>query len=152
MRKKCASAAVRTFRHRARSQPRRWQALRAVLAVLAVLAFFGDVWRTGHLLLTPHVRCPYDGALVHEDELPAGALALSATGSARAPLPVSVVAHHDHDDCNAGGAVHCFSAIIVPGQPEVRRAEVSLLSSSPSPRQSVTRSVLSYAPKLSPPV
>jgi hypothetical protein len=117
-----------------------------------VLAFFGDVWRTGHLLFTQHVRCPYDGALVHEDELPASALTREAGNASRTALPVSAVPHHDHHDCDAFGPVHRFSAIIVPGRGEVRGAEASLLPSRPDPRQCVARSVLSYAPKLSPPV
>jgi hypothetical protein len=143
---------VHTSCRRFRTQPHRWRTCQAILATLAVLAFFGDVWRTGHLLLTPHVRCPYDGALVHEDELPPSALTLEARNSERAPLPVSAVPHHDHHDCDALGAVHRFSAIIVPGQRSVRRAEVSVLSSRLDPRHPVARSVLSYAPKLSPPV
>jgi hypothetical protein len=123
-----------------------------LIAALAVLAFFGDVWRTGHLLLTHHVRCPYDGALVHEDELPASALTSEAGIASRAPLPVSAVPHHDHHDCDACGAVHRFSAIIAPGRGGLCRAEASLLSLQPNSQQHVARSVLSYAPKLSPPV
>ena len=143
---------MQTFRPGVRRQPHRWQAWYAVIATLALLAFFGDVGRTGHLLLTHHVRCPYDGALIHDDELPAGARTASTETSARTPLPVSAVPRHEHHDCDVYGAFHRFSAIIVPGQGEVHRAEVSELSSQPDPRQRVARAVLSYAPKLSPPV
>jgi hypothetical protein len=151
VREKGATVAVQTFRRGVRSQPQRWQAWYAVIATLALLAFFGDVGRTGHLLLTHHVRCPYDGALVHDDELPPSARATGAETSARTPLPVSAVPRHEHHDCDACGAVHRFSAVIVPGQGEVCRAEVSALSAQSDVQQRVARSVLSYAPKLSPP-
>jgi hypothetical protein len=148
VREKRATGAVQMFGRGARSQLRRWRAWYAVIATLALFAFFGDVGRTGHLLLTHHVRCPYDGALIHDDERPASAQATTAP----TPLPVSAVPRHEHHDCNAGGAVHRFSAIIVHTPGEACRAEVSALSSQPDPQQRVARSVLSYAPKLSPPV
>ena len=139
-------------RRRVLAQPRRWRTWQAFVATLAVLAFFGDVWRTGHLLLTAHVRCPYDGALVHEDELPPSSRTLEARNSERAPLPVSAVPHHDHHDCDACGAVHRFSAIILPGQRALGRAQLAVLPASLGRQQYAARSVLSYAPKLSPPV
>jgi hypothetical protein len=121
-------------------------------AALVLLAFCGDVCRPAHLLLSPHVRCPYDGALVHEDELPPSLLTLAARDAARAPQPVSVQPRHDHHGCDVSGAVHRFSAILVPGGGGVRRAAASPLSVQRDSRERVARSVLSYAPKLSPPV
>ncbi|HEX3853005.1 MAG TPA: hypothetical protein VGF76_00980 [Polyangiaceae bacterium] len=121
----------------------------AVIATLAVLTFFGDVYHTAHLLLTPHVRCPFDGALVHEDELPLSAR--NQTDLGRAQLPVSAVPRHEHGDCAARSAVHRFATIMLPVRRAVRCAEALGLVANGDGDGAVARSVLSYAPKLSPP-
>lgn len=143
---------MQSFRRRLRAQPRLWRTCCTFFAAIALLAFCGDVWRTAHLLLSAHVRCPYDGALVHADELPASLLTPAARDAARAPQPVSALPRHDHHRCEACGAVRRFLAIIVSGPGGGRRAEVSALSLRSDSRERVALSVLSYAPKLSPPV
>ena len=116
-----------------------------------MLAFSGDVTRAAHLLLTHHVRCPYDGALVHEDELPVGVYAADLGTSARRPLPVSAVPRHEHQECDAFSAVHRLWALVAPAQFEARRADVAVQAAPFDEQRGVSRSVLSYAPKLSPP-
>jgi hypothetical protein len=116
-----------------------------------LLTFCGGAWRTAHLLLSPHFRCPYDGALVHEDELPASLLTPEARNAERGPQPVSALPRHEHHGCEAYGAAQRFLAIVAPGRAVVRRAEVSALSVRPARQQRPALSILSYAPKLSPP-
>jgi len=141
---------VPTFRRGVRSQ-RRWRIWHAVIAALAVLTFFGDVYHTAHLLLTVHVRCPLDGALVHEDELALGERALDAMPSRRAPQPVSAVPIHDHGDCAGHGVLHRFAAIVLPVRGPVHCAQARATVALDGAESAVARSVLSYAPKLSPP-
>ncbi len=140
---------MQTFRRGVRGQ-RRWRLWHAIIAALALLTFSGDVYQTAHLLLTVHVRCPFDGALVHEDELSLSERALDAA-STRASQPVSVVPRHEHGDCAAHRLVHRFAAIVVPVRDVVRGAEAVRVVTLDGSDIALARSVLSYAPKLSPP-
>lgn len=139
-----------TFRLEIRSQ-RRWRLWYAIIAAFALLTFFGDVYQTAHLLLTVHVRCPLDGALVHEDELPRGERALDEAPCRRAARPESAVPIHDHGDCATHGVLHRFAAIVVPVRVPLRCADEGGLVELHCSETAVVRSVLSYAPKLSPP-
>jgi hypothetical protein len=142
---------VQAFRRRVRTQ-RFWRTCQAFVAALALLTLCGDVWRTAHLILSAHIRCPYDGALVHEDELPASILTAAARDGERAPRPVSAMPRHDHHGCQVSGAIHRFLAIVVPRRTGVRRAVVSAPSLGRDCPKRLVLSILSYAPKLSPPV
>jgi hypothetical protein len=153
VREKWWTVTVHAFRRRVTGQPRSRRVWQAIVAALAVLVFFGDIGQTGHLLLTAHVRCPYDGALVHEDELPSSVRTFGAGNSAPAPLPVSAVPQHEHEDCGVLGVSHRVSALVVAGRPgEVCGVERVQPPAWLGSRPRAARSILSYAPKLSPPV
>ncbi|HEY0468827.1 MAG TPA: hypothetical protein VGC79_31755 [Polyangiaceae bacterium] len=139
-----------TFRRGVRSL-RRWRIWHAVVAAFALLTFFGDVYQTAHLLLTAHVRCPLDGALVHEDEIPLGERALDDMPSRRGPRPESAVPIHDHGDCATRGVLHRFAAIVVPVRCPAGCMQACDIVALDGAESAVARSVLSYAPKLSPP-
>jgi hypothetical protein len=147
-----SSLAVLPLARRPPAAPVLWRTWCALVAAFALLSLFGDLWQAGHLLLTNHVRCPYDGALVHEDELPAGTRSRQARPFARGPLPVSAVPQHEHHDCGVLGAAHRFSAAIVSGRGALERPEASESCLRLAPEFATKRSVLTYAPKLSPPV
>jgi len=98
-----------------------------------------------------HVACPYDGVLVHEDELPADARASldHSAGEAKSP---SVAPRHEHSDCAGLGAMDRPLAVVAISASATVRARQTFLASLPLKATVVRRSVLSYAPKLPPPV
>jgi hypothetical protein len=110
----------------------------------------GDVWSVFHALSVRHVRCPYDGALIHADEL-GKAEQGSQERVAEGPLPAANVVHH-HRACASFTAVQraaFLAAVARAGEfcelapallPEFAQVSVGGLS------------VLAYAPKQSPPV
>jgi hypothetical protein len=125
-----------------------WQAF---LGAFLVLGFLGDVWHAGHLLLVPHLACPYDGALVHEDDLSPEALALARAGSLVASHPTSVAPRHEHQDCSGFSAVQRHAVILPshrgPAQPTTEVPSEPCVTAG----HEVRRDVLTYAPRLPPP-
>jgi hypothetical protein len=123
-----------------------WQ-LVAVLWVAGLTA--PDGWRALHLAVVPHVACPYDGVLMHEDELPAGAREAAAHGSNQ--RAVSAVPGHHHHSCSAFEWSDRVAAPITVSRP----TSCGLLAVLPIERLETIstwpRPVLSYAPKLPPP-
>jgi hypothetical protein len=127
----------------------RWQAF---LGVYLVLGFLGDVWHAGHLLLVHHIACPHDGALVHEDDLPAEARTLARSGSAVATDHTAIAQRHEHDDCSRFSAIQRHAAILPtnrdPAEPTTQEPSEPSVASG----REVQRDVLTYAPRLPPPV
>lgn len=109
------------------------------------------LWQTVHLVAVPHFECPYDGALVHEHDLPDAAPKTRAEADEE-KRHVAVVPHHDHANCHESDWSHSkavflsFSrelAATVAWFPQVEPLRLDAV---------VARDVLSYAPKLPPPV
>ena len=128
--------------------PRRlWQLL---IAACLLTGSFTDVWRVAHLLAVRHVACPYDGVLVHEDELPAEVRA-SLGHSGRETKGVSAGPQHEHGACAGLGVLDRPLAVVAISASATIRARQTALPSLPLIATVVKRSVLSYAPKLPPP-
>ncbi|HVY29604.1 MAG TPA: hypothetical protein VHB79_23755 [Polyangiaceae bacterium] len=118
------------------------------MALLGVLALaVPDAWRAFHVALVPHVACPFDGALVHEDELPAAGQAPTR----REGSPSSFVPEHRHHGCDAPAWRHQISHPLSVSAPELQLAPAALAVDSGRPALGFSRAVLSYAPKLPPP-
>ena len=125
-----------------------WHAV-ALLAVL--LLALPEVARAAHLVFVAHVACPYDGVMVHADELPVAAREAASREGSTGAQRVSVAPEHQHHGCSAltftdrpcafalTTELSLSSVLFALTPPEAERAE-------PSPRP-----VLSYAPKLPPP-
>jgi hypothetical protein len=125
-----------------------WQLL---VAVCLLAGSFTDVWHVAHLLTVRHVACPYDGVLIHEDELPVEVRTRSDAPSARETMHASVAPAHEHDDCAGLGPVdRPCTLVTISGSSviQARQADTAL----PPVATSTTRSVLSFAPKRPPPV
>lgn len=123
------------------------------MAACLLVGAFTEVSRVVHLLSVRHVACPYDGVLVHEEDLPAEARASSELlDSAGVARQASVAPRHEHDQCAGVGAVDrpCVLAAI-PGPPAIRAGQATT-PPLPPVSSGVARPVLSYAPKLPPPV
>jgi hypothetical protein len=135
--------------HRRRSAPRPRGLWQLLIAACLLAGSFTDVWRVGHLLAVRHVACPYDGVLVHEDELPADA---RVSHSAREAKRVSVTPRHEHSDCADLGLVDRPLAVVAVSAPAVARVGQVAVARLALVATAVRRSVLSYAPKLPPPV
>jgi hypothetical protein len=131
------------------SHPHAAVAFRLAAAFLVGILALPSLWQAFHLLTVPHFECPYDGALVHSDELPdnAGTARFAQThGSGPAVVP-----HHDHGHCGEpswgprAAVVFSFGPALI--------ATVAWLSRTESLRLYLgsLRDVLSYAPKLPPP-
>lgn len=126
------------------------QALWRGLALLAALSVgLPDVARVAHLLFVQHVTCPYDGALVHADEVPAAAErqhteAENTTGAAVAPK-------HDHHGCSSLSAANRPAIFVVPQQARVGCTLEELVLAQSAPMSPPKKAVLSYAPRLPPP-
>ncbi len=129
-----------------------WRALHAVVLALAVSGLLADVWRGAHLLLESHLRCPYDGAYMHAGDLPPVLRWATRVGEPRRGLPSSAVPRHDHADCDVFGGAGRFAVTLTVCRPIARR----LVSRAPSAAVQCDAvlpcAVLSYAPKLSPPL
>lgn len=119
-----------------------------VVAVFCALGLtLPNAWRALHVALVPHVACPYDGALIHEDEL--AELKGSVTRSGE--LESAYIPEHHHG-CDALNWHHQPSA-----PPTVGSATLSLTLTARAPvaaplrYRAWSRPVLSYAPRLPPP-
>jgi hypothetical protein len=119
--------------------------------LLLLAGLLTDVWRFGHLIAVRHVACPYDGVLVHEDELPGGE-SVQGTGLRREVLPVSAVPRHDHGHCAALATADRKLALVAVSASIEARAEQGTRTSLRVVLNAECGSVLSYAPKLSPPI
>jgi hypothetical protein len=136
-------------RRGATSPPRPlWQ---LVLAACLFVASFTDVFRLAHLLAVRHVTCPYDGVLVHEDDLEVHARADDETPASPKLRRVSLGARHDHGACAGTSAADRPFAVLVlaaaPATDESALVTPPALASS----EAHARPVLSFAPKLPPP-
>jgi hypothetical protein len=152
---KLAWPLVSTLRRSSRTRAQRRlpaQVRYGLVGVLTVLALLSDVWRLGHLLLVRHVACPYDGVLVHADELPTVAAQGPRAGRDPRLREATAAPRHEHEDCCARSAVHRPLAFAFACQNVVGALEPSLSLPSPSAEGGAVRAVLSYAPKLSPPI
>lgn len=133
-----------------RRHPHAWT-WQAFLGAFLVLGFLGDVWHAGHLLFAHHIACPYDGALIHEDELSAEALALARTGAVVATDHTSVAPRHEHQDCSEFSAVQRHAVILPihrgPEQPTTEEPSEPCVGCG----HEVRKDVLTYAPRLPPP-
>jgi hypothetical protein len=125
-------------------------ALRLVAAFLLAGFVLPGFWHALHSLAVPHFECPYDGALVHEDELPEEARGARSAAASNEP-GTAVVPHHDHGNCREScwsqrpAAFFSFSRALIATVLWLQRAE-------PVPAlPAIVREVLSYAPKLPPP-
>lgn len=124
-----------------------WQLLGGAIAVLVL---FGGVFRTIHLATVRHVSCPFDGALVHADDLPRY-VQEELAAQKRHAVPVSAIPPHHHDDCGSLAVslrhfVGASKPAAVRQARDVRGALVLGVGES-----GFERSVLSYAPRLPPP-
>lgn len=131
----------------ARRKPRLrlWQFL-AILWVAGLA--LPDAWRAVHLAVVPHVVCPYDGALVHEDEVPASARSLSRSEA----RPTAVIPEHHHHGCAALNWCRHSATVPVLTAATPERDLVASSLTSRSAGQHWSQAVLSYAPKLPPPL
>ena len=129
--------------------PSLWQLL---VAVCLLAGSFTEVWRVAHLLTVRHVACPYDGVLIHEDELPVEVRARSDAPSDRETKHASVAPAHEHDDCAGLGPVDRPCTVVTISDSSVTQARQADAAPLPPIATSTTRSVLSYAPKRPPPV
>ncbi|HEY2405052.1 MAG TPA: hypothetical protein VGI10_03570 [Polyangiaceae bacterium] len=119
-----------------------------IVAVCAVLLLLGDVWSALHLLTVQHVRCPYDGALVHADEL--GSVGEAPAERPESSQPAAAVVHH-HRSCAAFTAVHRV-AFLAASAPHGEFCALSCTVLRALSAQAFERPpALTYAPKQSPP-
>jgi hypothetical protein len=125
---------------------------RWLLALGVVALLLGDVWRVPHLLLSRHVVCGEHGELVHDHDGAAAPAPHGASSGAARAEPGTPRAHaHEHCSVLATGARGTAVVSLPQAEParEAAAAEVNLsfaAFASASPL-----SVLSYAPKTSPP-
>jgi hypothetical protein len=118
-----------------------------LFGALVALSLLGDVWRAGHLLVVRHSACPYDGALVHDDELPDEV----ATGAREARDGAAVSPRHEHHGCDVLGAIQRPTAILSAFGAAVPELEPQADERCLVETFEVRREVLSYAPRLPPP-
>ena len=132
-----------------RAPGRRAVVLWQIVALCCVIGLtLPDAWRALHLMLVPHVACPYDGVMVHADELPAATDGAPRTAQSSPTL----IPRHDHRGCAALDCSHHPSAMpAVSGATLRSTLTVSVVRKLPPRRTSFSRAVLSYAPKLPPP-
>jgi hypothetical protein len=122
------------------------------VAVCLLAGSFTDVWDVAHLLTVRHVACPYDGVLIHDDELPVEVRARSDAPSDRETKHASVAPAHEHSDCAGLGPMDRPCTVVTIYGSSVIRAREADAAPLPPIATSTTRSVLSYAPKRPPPV
>lgn len=125
---------------------------RWLVCISALVALLGDVWQAGHLLAVRHVACPYDGALVHEDELSNEARDGALSSADVAENQSSIVEQHEHHGCDALGALQRQPAVAPVERVDVSRVADERCESSASPSVDARRDVLTYAPRLPPPL
>lgn len=135
-----------------RSRPHmpRWSRS-AVLGACLVLGLLGDVWHAVHLLVVHHTACPYDGALVHDDDSSAAAPRVAPSPSLLTSQEASVRPHHDHHDCRAFSAVQPHALLLPTAPPPTGPTEAEVGPPLILSSREVRRQVLSYAPRLPPP-
>lgn len=125
-----------------------WQLL--VVACL-LTGSLTDAWRVVHLLTERHVACPYDGVPVHADDLSTNELGAAPLVPSAGTKHASVVPRHEHGSCGALAAADRASAVADLAALCVAEARHAERSPLPPVVASVTRAVLTYAPKLPPP-
>jgi hypothetical protein len=123
--------------------------LRVLFALCTAALLLGDVFRGFHLLHVRHVLCPEHGELVDAEN----ATATPSTASGRTEaLPGNGEAHH-HDHCAIAAApsrsAHLALACVAPS---IRPLAGHRFVPKSFVRTALSRAVLSYAPKQSPPV
>jgi hypothetical protein len=119
--------------------------------LLVVVFALPGLWQAFHLLAVPHFECPYDGALVHEHELPDEPPKTRSEADDE-NRQVAVVPQHDHANCRESCWGHS-KAVLLPFVRELAATVAWLPQLEPIPQGRVFASdVLSYAPKLPPPV
>jgi hypothetical protein len=124
-----------------------WQAV-ALLAML--LLALPEVARAAHLVLVAHAACPYDGVMVHADDMPLVPTQTvhrdEGTGH-----DVSVAPEHEHQGCTALTIADRPCTFALTTQPGLASVDFALTPAQTEPEASPPRPVLSYAPKLPPP-
>ena len=134
----------------ARARAPFWRALEGLVALCLFIALLPDVWRLAHFVAVHHVACPYDGVLIHEDEVPSGRRAAAPDAPPHA-LPVSVVPHHGHGGCCDLATLTRPLAAPLSLAWTAEFEERSYLAPLELQSHQLRSAVLSYAPKLSPP-
>jgi hypothetical protein len=124
-----------------------WQAV-ALLAML--LLALPEVARAAHLALVAHAACPYDGVMVHADEMPSvpSETAQRDDGAGRG---VSVAPEHEHQGCGALSSADRPCTFSLTTEPSFASVDFALTPARAEPDALPPRPVLSYAPKLPPP-
>jgi hypothetical protein len=121
-----------------------WQAV-ALLAML--LLTLPEVARAAHLVLVVHAACPYDGVMVHADEMPSEAV----QGDDTPRRGVSVAPEHEHQGCGALTMADRPCTFSLETAPDLASVDFALTPAQGEPAALPPRPVLSYAPKLPPP-
>jgi hypothetical protein len=125
--------------------------LQALLIFCLGFSLLPDVLRTAHTLAVHHVACPYDGALVHEEELAPEARAALERDRSQPQHGPALSPRHQHENCCGKVSLHRPSAL-VPAHPGARAATlVEVVRVASGAERAIARAVLSYAPKLPPP-
>jgi len=127
--------------------------LARLLVVLCALSLFaGDLFRGLHLLTTRHVLCPEHGELIHAGE-EAPAQRSGDTQDRAAVAPDGASGHH-HDHCGvAATRPREEHGVATAPSPLAGVAPKAVATSAVPQLPRVVRvPVLSYAPKVSPPV
>jgi hypothetical protein len=123
--------------------------VRILLAAFIAALLLGDVFRGLHLLHARHVLCPEHGELVDAEE----AISWENAGPGRAEaLPGGDASHH-HEHCGLAAAPSRSAGLFVASAAPCIHGSPSVVAPVPARATPVLgRSVLTYAPKQSPPV
>lgn len=129
--------------------PKRSAPTRVLLALCISALLLGDVFRGFHLLRVRHVLCAEHGELVDAD---IGTGAARSTSGRTEALPGGGDAHH-HDHCGiAATPSRTAHLAIATAAPSVCAIAGLCLLPKAFVHAGQSRTVLSYAPKQSPPV
>jgi len=110
-----------------------------------------EVARAAHLALVAHVACPYDGVMVHADELPAMPPEATPRQDHAGPQRVSVAPEHQHHGCSALTFTDRPCTFALGTEPTISSVLFALTPAGVALAEPAPRPVLSYAPKLPPP-
>lgn len=123
--------------------------MRVLFALCTAALLLGDVFRGFHLLQVRHVVCAEHGELVDAENVATTSHAASGRTEA---LPGNGDAHH-HDHCGIAAApARTAHLAVASAAPSVRPPSSRLFVPKSFVRVALSRAVLSYAPKQSPPV
>lgn len=129
----------------------RFPLARLVVLACVITLFAGDLFRGVHLLTTRHVLCPEHGELIHADDAAPPARASSTTE--RAAIAPDGASPHHHNHCDVAAIRSNDGTAVVSGTAcAVFDAPFAALALGPALGRPASLSVLSYAPKQSPPV